>query len=168
MSLTQTGLQFSMTEQGNVVSSMLINQGFSFIRLNSFLRTTIMPLVASYGPWSTSVGLRNDWVQVKAVITIENDIVTVSTTKQTRESVASSVQLEELQATPDLNSFVNPDLELMDTSVVVNTSPGNALLAITETPHNVLPEAPMITETVAPDATTVDTSVEAWKYLSRS
>ena len=80
-----------------------------------------MPLVAAYGPWSIGFGLKNEWVEIKAVIVKDNDTLTVTATKQTRVSPSSSVQLEELQNISDLNLSA-PSESLMVVPLVTITS----------------------------------------------
>ena len=55
VSLSVTSMHFAMTTQGDIVSSMLINSRVPIVRLNNFLTTAIMPIIASYGPRSTRI-----------------------------------------------------------------------------------------------------------------
>ena len=48
ISISAAGLHFEMTTNGDIMSSMLINQGIPIRNLNTFLSAAIMPIIAAY------------------------------------------------------------------------------------------------------------------------
>ena len=72
ISISAAGLHFEMTTNGDIMSSMLINQGIPVRILNTFLSAAIMPIIAAYGPWSTGYGFRYERVDMRMTI-VEQD-----------------------------------------------------------------------------------------------
>ena len=83
ISLSAAGLQLAMTAQGNIVSSMMINAGFPIVRLNTFLKSAVMPIIAAYGPWSSGFGLRDARVEFRVAITEEEGTLTITEATKT-------------------------------------------------------------------------------------
>ena len=68
ISISAVGLHYELTANGDIMSSMLINQGIPVRNLNTFLSAAIMPIIATYGPWSTGYGFRYDSVDLRLKI----------------------------------------------------------------------------------------------------
>lgn len=69
VSLSNAGMQVSMSAQGDLVSSLLLNDFIPVLQINSFISRTLMPMVATFGPWAAGYGFAHDHIQLDVHIT---------------------------------------------------------------------------------------------------
>ena len=83
LTVSETGMQLSMVDQGNFSPAMFLNECVPMLRFNTYLKAAIMPIIASYGPWSSNYGFRHKCVALNFTLSENDGNLTVTSVTQT-------------------------------------------------------------------------------------
>lgn len=128
-----SGLQFSMESQGDVLFSMLINDPIPIRQLNSALLSAIRPHLATFGPWNAGYGLKFDNFQVDVQVSLGVDginISAVTTSFSNTPTHSSTVVIE------DITDVGLPDNNENDNGVPITESQTNLDMPIPPTAND--------------------------------
>lgn len=122
ISISAAGLHLEMTANGDIMSSMLINQGIPARHLNSFLSGAIMPIVAAYGPWKTGYGFKFEKLELKMQIREEDGVLLVSQATQTVTALDNHHPHSAVLDAPSTLRIT----ELSDNATLLSAQPANS------------------------------------------
>src|SRR4051812_33268404 len=69
LNISDRGMQLNMISHGNFIPAMTLNECIPMLRFNTYLKDAIMPIIASFGPWSSGYGFKNANGEFKFTIT---------------------------------------------------------------------------------------------------
>ena len=113
------GLRFGLSAQCDVLMALLLANPIPRQQLNAALFSALRPLVASFGPWSSGLGFRQDSVQVVVHVSLSGGDIQLSPV----QTVISPAQVS-LSASPAPLLLTMEQSEPMITATVVIQSMG--------------------------------------------
>ena len=128
LSLNNSGLHLSWSDQGNMVASLLLHNARPARQISSFLMQAVRPILASFGPWSSGLGFRNS-LNVHVQVSDHNGTLTVTVEHQvTRENADSITTMQCGTITDAVNLDALPTL--MPSSSTVPSADDDSLVAL--------------------------------------
>ena len=68
LNISDRGMQLNMISHGNFIPAMTLNDCIPMLRFNTYLKAAIMPIIASFGPWSSGYGFKHAQVEFRFII----------------------------------------------------------------------------------------------------
>lgn len=124
-----TGIQFSLSAQGNEVMNFLLANPAPRLQLNTFLTAAIRPILATFGPWRNGYGIRNQHEQLELQISIRTEELCIlqlpNTNNAPHSSRQSTVVIQDISESPEAQTAAIQNTETQSTAVLeleTNTS----------------------------------------------
>ena len=129
ISVTNAGMNISFSADNEFMNTMLIAEPLSFVPITNFLSSSIMPPLATFGPWAHGYGMRPTKLDITLSLSEYNGAIQVSS------CIAQGEADGLVTTTVNIWSLASEEMQILsDDTQDMGFSAGDQAMEISETP----------------------------------